>query len=142
MWDLVNEMWPLDTRPKLLQSRKTVEKMSIAEISQFKDHYEKEEEKKGAGSAVYGKDRKLKPVNFKKGSNDGVSKLHAARFQLPVCLFATSLTWRRGVPGMWQGPMPAKTQRACTLPMPATGWISKQTSSACSCMPGAQTIEG
>ena len=37
---------------------------------------------------MYGKDRKLKPVNFKKGSDDGVSKLHAARFQLQMPLSA------------------------------------------------------
>ena len=47
MWDLVNEMWPVEARPKLLQSRRVVEKMTIAEISQFKAHYEQEEEKKG-----------------------------------------------------------------------------------------------
>ena len=37
---------------------------------------------------MYGKDRTLKPVTFKKGSDDGVSKLHAARFQLPMPLSA------------------------------------------------------
>ena len=47
MWDLVNEMWPVEARLKLLQSRRVVEKMTIAEISQFKAHYEQEEEKKG-----------------------------------------------------------------------------------------------
>ena len=95
MWELVNEMWPLDTRPKLLQSRKTVEKMSIAEISQFKEHYEKEEEKKGAGSAVYGKDRKLKPVSFEKGKDDGVTRLHPARFELRMPLCAPKKYWSK-----------------------------------------------
>ena len=95
MWDLVNEMWPLDTRPRLLQDRKTVERMSIAEISQFKEHYEKEEEKKGAGSAVYGKDRKLKPVSFRKSKDDGLTKLHAARFQLRMPLCAPKKYWHK-----------------------------------------------
>ena len=95
MWELVNEMWPLDTRPKLLQCRRTVEKMTIAEISQFKDHYEKEEEKKGAGSAVYGKDQKLKPVSFKKGKDDGVSKLHPARFELRMPLSVPKKYWHK-----------------------------------------------
>ena len=40
IWELVNEMWAVEARPKLLQSRKVVESMSIAEISQFKAHYE------------------------------------------------------------------------------------------------------
>ena len=95
MWELVNEMWPLDTRPKLLQSKKTVEKMTIAEVSQFKEHYEKEEEKKGAGSAVYGKDRKLKPVNFEKGKDDGVARLHPARFELRMPLCAPKKYWSK-----------------------------------------------
>ena len=61
--------------------------MTIAEVSQFKEHYEKEEEKKGAGSAVYGKDRKLKPVSFEKGKDNGVARLHPAWFELrmPLC---------------------------------------------------------
>ena len=93
MWELVNEMWPLDTRPRLLQNKKTVEKMTIAEISQFKEHYEKEEEKKGAGSAVYGKDRKPKPVNFEKGKDDGLARLHPARFELRMPLCAPKKYW-------------------------------------------------
>ena len=36
---------------------------------------ERSEEKKGAGSAVYGKDQKLKPVSFPKGKDDGTTKL-------------------------------------------------------------------
>ena len=75
MWELVNEMWAYEARPKLLQSRKTVEKMSIAEISHFKAHYEKEEEeKKGGGRAVFGRDRKLKAQRFKEGKDTGTSK--------------------------------------------------------------------
>ena len=95
MWELVNEMWPLDTRPKLLQCKKTVERMTIAEVSQFKEHYEKEEEKKGAGSAVYGKDRKLKPVNFEKGKDAGVARLHPARFELRMPLCAPKKYWSK-----------------------------------------------
>ena len=88
MWDLVNEMWPVEARPKLLQSRRVVEKMTIAEISQFKAHYEQEEEKKGGGAAVFGKDKKLRAVEFKKGKDNGTSKLHEARFELrmPFCM--------------------------------------------------------
>ena len=88
MWDLVNEMWPVEARPKLLQSRRVVEKMTIAEISQFKAHYEQEEEKKGGEAAVFGKDKKLRAVEFKKGKDNGTSKLHEARFELrmPFCM--------------------------------------------------------
>ena len=81
-WQLVNEMWNFEARPKLLQDRKRVEGMSIAEISQFKAHFDKEEERKGVGSAVFGKDRKLEPVKVKKGVDEGDKKLNKARFNL------------------------------------------------------------
>jgi len=86
-WQLVNEMWAFEARPKLLQDRKRVEGMSIAEISQFKAHYDKEEERKGVGSAVFGKDKKLEPVKIKKGLDDGEKRLNKARFNLrmPIC---------------------------------------------------------
>ena len=95
MWELVNEMWAYEARPKLLQSRRTVEKMSIAEISQFKAHYEKEEEKKGGGSAVFGRDRKLKAQRFKGGKDNGTSRLHPARFELRMPLAAPKKYWDR-----------------------------------------------
>ena len=95
MWDLVNEMWPLEARPKLLQKKKVVEKMSIAEISQFKAHYDKEEEKKGGGSAVFGKDKKLKAVVFKKEKDNGTTKLHAARFELRMPLSLPKKYWHK-----------------------------------------------
>ena len=98
MWDLVNEMWPVEARPKLLQSRRVVEKMTIAEISQFKAHYEQEEEKKGGGAAVFGKDKKLRAVEFKKGKDNGTSKLHEARFELRMlsaCQRSTGIGCRR-----------------------------------------------
>ena len=36
---------------------------------------EGEEEKKGGGAAVFGKDRKLKTVELKKGRDNGTTKL-------------------------------------------------------------------
>ena len=54
-WELVNAMWSVEDRPRHLQDRKVVAGMTITEISQFKEHYEKEELKKGGGSALSGR---------------------------------------------------------------------------------------
>ena len=94
-WQLVNEMWNFEARPKLLQDRKRVEGMSIAEISQFKAHFDKEEERKGVGSAVFGKDRKLEPVKVKKGVDDGDRKLSRARFNLRMPICAPKKYWHK-----------------------------------------------
>ena len=81
-------MWPRQDRPKHLQSRRVINSMSISEISQFKANFLMEEEKKGGGCALYGKDQVLKAVKFKKGRDDGRGRLHEARFKLrmPICL--------------------------------------------------------
>lgn len=81
-WDLVNAMWPLETRPEQLQNKRTINKMSIGEIVKFKEHFEKEEEKRGVGSAIFGRDQKLKPISFEAMTDDGKEQLHPARFSL------------------------------------------------------------
>ncbi len=63
-WDLINEMWPLEARPKHLQKRKIVEKMELGQLMKFKEHYEKEAEKKGLGEAACGSDMKAKKVKY------------------------------------------------------------------------------
>ena len=80
MWDLVNEMWPVESRPKHLQKRRIIEKMELGQIMKFKEHYEKEAEKRGMGSAACGSDMKVKKVKYKGGTDDSFSKLHPARF--------------------------------------------------------------
>ena len=92
-WQLVNEMWSYESRPKLLQDKKRVEGMTIAEISQFKAHFEKEEEKKGVGAAVFGKDKKLSPVKVKKCVDDGDRQLSSSRFDLRMPVSAPKKYW-------------------------------------------------
>ena len=70
-WELVNAMWALEDRPRHLQDRKVVGSMTIVEISQFKEHYEKEELRKGGGSAIFGKDSMLKAKKFRAAVDDG-----------------------------------------------------------------------
>ena len=55
---------------------------------------------------------------------------------------ATSSTCRMAALETWQARMRARMRRGPTLLMPATGWISRRTSSVCSCMLGAPTIRG
>ena len=60
-------------------------RLSWPTLMALQDRYEKEAEKKGVGSAIYGKDRKLKKVVFKKKKDDGYAKLHPARWlRLPM----------------------------------------------------------
>ena len=86
-------MWSYESRPKLLQDKKRVEGMTIAEISQFKAHFEKEEEKKGVGAGVFGKDKKLSPVKVKKCVDDGDRQLSSSRFDLRMPVSAPKKYW-------------------------------------------------
>ena len=81
----MNEMWPRDQRPKHLQSKEIVNSLSLGKLLQYKEHYEKEAEKKGLGSAVFGRDTKIKKTKYKKMTDNGQTKLHPARFaRLPL----------------------------------------------------------
>ena len=55
--------------------------MSMGQLMRIKEQYEKENEKKGLGSAVYGRDKKPKAKKFKAQKDDGEKKLHPARFE-------------------------------------------------------------
>jgi hypothetical protein len=79
-WELLEELWPLEDRPRRLQDKQYVSGLSITKMMKLKEQYEKEAEKKGIGSAVFGRDRKPKSRRFKKFKDDGEKKLHPARF--------------------------------------------------------------
>ena len=84
-WELLSDMWPVETRPAHLQKKKNTLGMTLDMLLRCKEQYEKEAEKKGLGSAVYGRDGKVKPKMFKKMEDDGRKKLHPARWErLPV----------------------------------------------------------
>ena len=86
-WDLMYEMGPRDQRPKHLQSRKIVNSLSLGKLLQYKEHYEKEAERKGLGSAVFSLDMKIRKTRYKKMTDDSQTKLHPARFtRLPLVL--------------------------------------------------------
>ena len=94
-WELVNAMWALEDRPRHLQDKKVVAGMSITEITQFKEHFEREELRKGGGSALFGKDSVLKARKFKAGADDGREKLHEARFDLRMPFSLPKSYWSR-----------------------------------------------
>jgi hypothetical protein len=76
----MNEMWPIDRRPRHLQNKKIATRLSLGKLMRYKELFEKEAEKQGMGAALYGKDMKLKKQRYKKFTDDGYAKLHAARF--------------------------------------------------------------
>jgi len=93
-WALLNDIWPVEERPKKLQDRRYVGKLSWPTLMALQDRYEKEAEKKGMGSAIYGKDRKLRKIRFKGKEDDGYARLHRARWlRLPMA--APDKYWRK-----------------------------------------------
>jgi hypothetical protein len=84
-WALLNDIWPIETRPKKLQDKRYVNRQSWRTLHALQDRYEKEAERKGFGAAIFGKDQKLKKSSFKKKTDDGYTRLHPARWQrLPM----------------------------------------------------------
>lgn len=76
---MLNDVWPVESRPSKLQVKEYVEKLSWETLNALQDRYEKAAERKGVGSAIFGRDRKLKKISFKPQSDDGFAKLHPAR---------------------------------------------------------------
>ena len=79
--ELLEDLWPREDRPKKLQSRKGLVGLSMSELMRLKEQFVKEAEKKGMGSAVFGRDCKPKKKKFKGMTDDGEVKLHPARFE-------------------------------------------------------------
>ena len=80
-WELLEDLWPIEDRPRRLKEKRAVKGMSLGQLMRIKEQYEKENEKKGLGSAVYGRDKKPKAKKFKAQKDDGEKKLHPARFE-------------------------------------------------------------
>jgi len=92
-WELVNEMWDISERPAHLRNKKVVCSMTIAEISQYKEHYEKAEEKKGTSNSAFGRDQKPKKKKYRGGKDDGCKNLLQSRFELGLPLSAPRKYW-------------------------------------------------
>jgi hypothetical protein len=98
-WDLLEELWPVEDRPRRLQDRAYVSGLSVTKMMKLKEQYEKEAEKKGVGCAVFGKDKKPKSKKFKEMKDDGERKLHPSRF-IPMPRVEPDKYWR-DVPVGW-----------------------------------------
>ena len=92
-WELLEDLWPIEDRPRRLKEKRAVKGMSMGQLMRIKEQYEKENEKKGLGSAVYGRDKKPKAKKFKAQKDDGEKKLHPARFKI-LLRVAPAKFWR------------------------------------------------
>jgi hypothetical protein len=79
-WELLDDLWPVEDRPRKLQHRKSCSGISMGKMMRMKASFEKEQEKRGLGVAIYSRDRKPKSKSFKAKKDDGAKKLHKARF--------------------------------------------------------------
>jgi hypothetical protein len=79
-FELLEELWAEEDRPAKLQKRSVIKYMSLNKLMKMKDLYEKEQAKKGLGTAVFRRDKKPKSKMFEAQKDNGVSKLHKARF--------------------------------------------------------------
>lgn len=83
--DLLEELWATEERPKKLQSKSGLKGYTIPKLMKLKEQFVKESERKGLGTAIYGKDQKPKKKKYKKMTDDGELRLHPARFDgLPL----------------------------------------------------------
>ncbi len=93
-WQLLNDIWPVEMRPRKLQDRDYVNRQSWRTLHALQDRYEKEAERKGFGAAIFGKDQRIKKTKFPKKTDNGYEKLHPARWlRLPMA--APEKYWRK-----------------------------------------------
>ena len=58
-WALALAVWPLEDRPEAMLDPAIVNKMPLATLFQFKEHYEAQAKKEGKGDTSFGRDRKV-----------------------------------------------------------------------------------
>jgi hypothetical protein len=79
--DLLEELWPVEDRPATLRSNKAVMKYKkMSRLLRMRDLFMKEQERKGVGVALFGRDKKPRRKKFKAMKDDGEKSLHPARF--------------------------------------------------------------
>ena len=78
-WARLREVWELESRPKALQNKKTVNNMSMQEIFQLHSMYA-HNEKVTAKETTAKQDELPGKTSFRAMKDDGVRRLHAARW--------------------------------------------------------------
>ena len=94
-WSRINEVWDKDSRPRSLQNKNIVNAMSMQEIYQLHSMYV-HNEKSATKDATAKQDEIPGKVSFKAQMDDGIRKLHPARWlRLP---FSEPSTYFNQVP--------------------------------------------
>ena len=63
-WDLLEEAWPRENRPKQLQRRSVVRTMGLDALLRLKKEVVGEEERKNLGEEVFTKDAKTQKIRY------------------------------------------------------------------------------
>ena len=85
IWARLKDIWAMEARPEHMRHRRGIANMSLGEIIKYKEHFEKEAEKRGVGEAIFGRDQRLRSKQFPAQKDDGSSRLHPARWErLPM----------------------------------------------------------
>ena len=94
-WHRINEVWDKESRPKTLQNKSIVNKMSMQEIFQLHSMFV-QNEKSASKDSTARQDEIPDRISFKAKKDDGVKRLHPARWlRLP---FADPSTYYDQVP--------------------------------------------
>ena len=94
IWEKLKDIWCMESRPSHMRHRSGIQGMSLSEIMKYKEHYELESQKRGVGAAIFGRDQRVKPRRYKSQRDDGVARLHPARWErLPMA--EPKKYWRR-----------------------------------------------
>ena len=87
IWEKLKDIWSMESRPSHMRHRSGIQDMTLSEIMKYKEHYEREAQKRGMGAAIFGKDQKVKAKRYKAQRDDASTKLHPARWErLPMAL--------------------------------------------------------
>lgn len=84
-WAMLADLWPEEQRPKYLQNREKVNRMTMGKLMQFQTLYHEREKWMGKGSQVFGADPKLPMKKFREQRDNREDKIHeASLLRLPV----------------------------------------------------------
>ena len=64
IWNRLKDIWAMEARPEHMRHRRGIANMSLGEIIKYKEHFEKEAEKRGVGEAIFGRDQRLRSKQF------------------------------------------------------------------------------
>ncbi len=79
-WKWLEEAWPRDSRPAILQNRSNVAKASIQEITLMHDMHLKQQKSENSKLAMLKKDELPPRIKFGEDKDDGKTCLHKARW--------------------------------------------------------------